>query len=204
MTFGNNLKRAIKERGHDIDEVAIQIDVVASTLYGYAENLYFPKFDNLCDICNEYAIPPNELFEGLYDSKKTESPYTFKITNMLKRMPKEDKVVANKTIDTFIEHLGHKELQNLGTRIRRLRQYKKLTAGKLAEKTHLATSTIRNIEANTAQPSVSSMLSLAKAFQVSPDYLLCELITVPETERFSLLLPNEIALLYETLNIYFP
>ncbi|MGL5437289.1 MAG: helix-turn-helix domain-containing protein [Lachnospiraceae bacterium] len=203
MNFGINLKNAIKSRGYDIDEVAIQIDVDASTLYGYAENLYYPQFDNLCEICNRYLIPPNELFDGMFDFKNSESAYTFRITYLLNTLTPDEKVVANKTIDTFTDHLGHKELKNLGARIRRLRQYKKLTADKLAKEAHLAPSSVRNIEANNAQPSVSSLLALAGIFQVSPDYLLCERVNIPSAKRFSHLLPNEIALLYDVLNIYF-
>lgn len=203
MTFGKNLKNAIKSRGYDIDEVAIQIDVEASTLYGYTENLYYPQFENLCEICNRYVIPPNELFDGMFDFKNSESAHTFKITYLLNTLVPEQKNTANQTIDAFISRLGHKELQNLGSRIRRLRQYKKLTAEKLAKEAHLAPSTVRNIETNSARPSVTSLLTLADIFKVSPDYLLCERVNIPSAKRFSKLLPNEIALLYEVLSIHF-
>lgn len=203
MSFGENLKNAIKSRGFDIDEVAIQIDVDAATLYGYSENLYYPQFDNLCEICNRFLISPNELFDGMYDFQTAEAANTDKITSLLNSLSPEQKQTADKITDYFVNHLGHKDLKSLGGRIRRLRKYYDLSAEKLAKQAHLAPSTVRNIESNTAQPSVSSLLTLANVFQVSPDYLLCERINIPAAKRYAKLLPNEIALLYDVLITFF-
>jgi len=203
MSFGDNLKNAIKSRGFDIDEVAIQIDVDASTLYGYSENLYYPQFNNLCEICNRFSISPNELFDGLYDCQTDEAANTFKITYMLQTLTPEQKQTADKVIDAFVNHLGRNDLKSLGSRIRRLRNYYDLSAETLAKKSHLAPSTIRNIESNTSQPSVTSMLTLANVFQVSPNYLLCERVNIPAEKRYFKLLPNEIVLLYDVLNTFF-
>lgn len=203
MNFGENLKNAIKSRGFDIDEVAIQIDVDASTLYGYTQNAFLPQFDNLCDICNRFSIPPNELFDGLFDFKNSEANYTFKTLYLLNTLSAKDKTKANKIIETFIEHLEHKEMKNLGSRIRYLRKYQKMTAKKLAETVNLADTSVRNIESNTAQPSVSSFLEFADALHVSPNYLLSDRINVSTERRFSKLAPIEIALLYSVLDIYF-
>lgn len=203
MNFGYNLKNAIKSRGFDIDEVAIQIDVEASTLYGYSENLYYPQFNNLCEICNRFLIAPNELFVGMYNSKTDEAINTIKIACLLDTLSPGQKQTADKVIDAFINHLGRKDLNSLGGRIRRLRNYYDLSAETLAKKAHLAPSTVRNIEANTSQPSVNSMLTLANVFQVSPDYLLYERVNVHSEKRYLKLLPNEIALLYDVLCTFF-
>jgi len=203
MNFGENLKNAIKSRGFDIDEIAIQIDVEAATLYGYTQNIFLPQFDNLCEICIRFSIPPNELFDSLYDFNHSEANQTFKILYLLNTLSPEDKIIANKIIEAFINHLEHKELKNLGTRIKYLRKYNKMTAKKLADKVNLADTSIRNIESNTAQPSVSSFLEFADALHVSPNYLLADRINIPSEKRFSKLFPNEIALLYSVLATYF-
>jgi len=203
MSFGENLKKAIKERGYDMDEVAIELDFEASTIYSYSGDYYFPQFENLREICNRYIISPNELFDGLYKFNDSEAPFVFKISYLLSTLEAKEKNRANQIIDAFVTHLAHAELKSFGSRIKALRKQRKHTVKYLSQIINLAPSTISNIEANTSNPSVASLLAFADVFHVSPDYLLSDTVNIPSMSRFAKLLPAEIALLYKVLSIEF-
>ena len=51
MSFGNNLRALIEERGMTQKELAIQLNIAPSTMGCYVQNTREPDFDTLQTIC---------------------------------------------------------------------------------------------------------------------------------------------------------
>lgn len=64
------------------------------------------------------------------------------------------------------------DFKSLGLRIKQSRRSRNLTQDKLAEMTGLSKSFIGCIENNTSIPSVESIVKIAEALEVTPDYFL--------------------------------
>ena len=60
----------------------------------------------------------------------------------------------------------------VGTRIKELREVKKMTQAELANRIGIASSTISSYENNMRQPSLDMLIKLAAEFNVTTDYLL--------------------------------
>ena len=63
-------------------------------------------------------------------------------------------------------------MSTLGERIKQLRIEQNLTQEEMAQKLNISKSAISLYETNTREPSISVLISLAKLFDVSADYLL--------------------------------
>lgn len=64
----------------------------------------------------------------------------------------------------------------IGKRIRLLRKSKKLSQGKLAELTNFSTPHIGHIETATTKLSITALVEIANALEVTPDQLLSDVI----------------------------
>lgn len=199
MSFGSNLKQAVKKRGHDLDEVAIQLDVPASTLYGYSVDKFYPQIANLLFICKRYNIPLNELFLGLYSFDESESKAVASISKMRENLTSAKLQKFNNIQSSFLYHLEHSDLSSLGRRVRALRKQSLMSIKELAERASIGISTISNIESDTQMPSVERILMLSNTLRVSPGYLLYDYLHLQELSEINKLLPSEIKLFAATI-----
>lgn len=62
----------------------------------------------------------------------------------------------------------------LGTRIKNMRQQKKLTQEQLAEQAGISAPFIGHIERGTRIASLETLVAICNALEVSPEYLLCD------------------------------
>ena len=65
----------------------------------------------------------------------------------------------------------HRQFQALGKRICELRRERKLTQGKLAERSNLTTNYIGKIERGEAQPTLEALLVISDALKTNPSTL---------------------------------
>ena len=70
------------------------------------------------------------------------------------------------------DRMENNEFEELGNRIRILREKHELTQLQLAEKLHVTRATIGHIELGTRMPSMPLLIALSRFFDVTTDYLL--------------------------------
>ena len=72
----------------------------------------------------------------------------------------------------LIEHLfGHENTFRFSSRLKQLREEKKLTPQKIGKDTHFGTLRYKNLETSTTIPNIDTLIALADYFDVSLDYL---------------------------------
>jgi len=64
-------------------------------------------------------------------------------------------------------------LEQIGDRIRKVRQAYRLTQQEMADQLHITRSCLANYELGKRQPPIELLNDIAKKFQISVDYLLC-------------------------------
>ncbi|HEY9060045.1 MAG TPA: helix-turn-helix transcriptional regulator [Pseudobacteroides sp.] len=68
------------------------------------------------------------------------------------------------------------DYKKLGSRIRIVREKKRLTQEQLAEMVELSNNYISNIELNRSIPSLDTLVKICNALEVTPDYILIDSI----------------------------
>ncbi|MDE6834740.1 MAG: helix-turn-helix domain-containing protein [Ruminococcus sp.] len=69
------------------------------------------------------------------------------------------------------------DMTSIGRNIRHFRNLKNISQESLAEKTDLSTNYISMIERGEKIPSLTSLINIANALEITADMLLCDLIT---------------------------
>lgn len=76
------------------------------------------------------------------------------------------------------------ELKLFGRRVNALRRERRITSEKLSELCGVSSVHIRQIEGGTRQPSLELFVRLCRVLEVSPDYLLQDLLQTDLTKDF--------------------
>ena len=68
MSFGDNLRTLIKERGMTQKMIAAQLNIAPSTMGSYVENVREPDFSTLKKIANYFDVSIDYLLDNLDDT----------------------------------------------------------------------------------------------------------------------------------------
>lgn len=85
------------------------------------------------------------------------------------------------------------ELNLFGRRINALRKERHITSEKLSELCGVSSVHIRQIEGGTRQPSLELFVRLCRVLEVSPDYLLQDLLQADDTKKVPCTLWNSLS-----------
>lgn len=158
--IGTTLKNILDQKGITANELARQIDVSNQTLYSIIkrDNMKV-DFDLLLKICDALDVDI-EIFYKDYLSEKQKNNISID-----KQPPLQNEEVLNSSTDY--------SLDDMKQRIKALKKERNITSEQLAELSGVSIGALNKLLGNeTKDPSITTIIKIAKSFEVSADYLI--------------------------------
>lgn len=109
MSFGDNLRTLIEERNMTQKEVAKQLNIAASTLGSYVQNVREPDFSTLKQIADYFDVSIDYLLG--YNSGKTSNSQENELLRIFRSLSTEQQSICIEQCRVFVK-INNQEKEN--------------------------------------------------------------------------------------------
>lgn len=100
MSFGNNLRTLLEERGMTQKELAIKLNIATSTMGSYVQNVREPDFATLKSIALVFGVSTDYLLDNPTDTSLTHSEK--ELLRIFKSLSEEQQMICLEQCRVFI------------------------------------------------------------------------------------------------------
>lgn len=175
--FSSNLQRIRETSSLSLQAFADLCDISSVyTLQNYLYGNSIPPVNLIIKICNVFNESPNNLFKGVLDFP-TEQLTMENVTQLLEKLKsgknRELYNIIKPLLKCIADDLPNLKNARFGSRLRALRVDANVSQKDFAEKCGVECSTLKLHESEQRYPKTSIFLEYCRILKVSPEYLLC-------------------------------